>query len=58
MKVKQKREIGFLDYLAFACTAIVGIVPQYLLSSFASAYYTDVALVSAGAVITLNKKKH
>lgn len=49
----KQRKIGFLDYLAFACTAIVGIIPQYLLSSFASAYYTDVALVSAGAIGTI-----
>ena len=49
MKTKT-RKIGFVDYLAFACLAIAGIIPQYLLSSFVSPYYTDVALVSAGAI--------
>lgn len=45
-----KKEISAFDYLAYACSAIVYILPQYLLSSYLSAYYTDVALVSAGAV--------
>lgn len=52
MNIKE-RKITMVDYLAFACVAIVGIIPQYLLSSFASAYYTDVALVSAGAIGTI-----
>lgn len=47
---QKKRKIGILDYIAFACVSVVGILPQYLLSSFASAYYTDVALVPAGAI--------
>lgn len=50
---QQKRKIGIIDYIAFACVSAVGILPQYLLSSFASAYYTDVALVSAGAIGTV-----
>lgn len=45
-----ERKIGALDYFAYACAALVYILPQYLLSSYLSAYYTDVALVSAGAV--------
>lgn len=44
------RKIGAVDYIAYACSALVYILPQYLLSSFLSAYYTDVALVSAGMV--------
>lgn len=44
------RKIGAADYIAYACSALVYILPQYLLSSFLSAYYTDVALISAGAV--------
>ena len=44
------RKIGTLDYLAYALSAVVYILPQYLLSSFLSAYYTDVALVSAGTI--------
>ena len=51
--MKQKRNLGALDYFAYACSALVYILPQYLLSSFLSAYYTDVALVSAGAVGTV-----
>ncbi len=50
---QKERKITMVDYLAFACVAIVGTIPQYLLSSFASAYYTDVALVSAGAIGTV-----
>ena len=46
----KERKIGGMDYFAYACSALVYILPQYLLSSFLSAYYTDVALVSAGAV--------
>ena len=46
----KKRKISAWDYIAYACSAIVYILPQYLLSSYLSAYYTDVALVSAGAV--------
>ena len=53
MGEKTNKSIGIFDYLAFACVAMAGILPQYLLSSFASAYYTDVALVSAGAVGTI-----
>lgn len=53
MKITKERPITIVDYLAFACAAIAGIIPQYLLSSFASAYYTDVALVSAGAIGTI-----
>ena len=45
----KERKIGGMDYFAYACSALVYILPQYLLSSFLSAYYTDVALVSAGA---------
>ena len=44
------RKIGALDYIAYALSAVVYILPQYLLSSFLSAYYTDVALVSAGTI--------
>lgn len=46
----KKGKTGVVDYVAYACSALVYILPQYLLSSFLSAYYTDVALVSAGAV--------
>lgn len=53
MKTVKDRPITIIDYIAFACAAIAGIIPQYLLSSFASAYYTDVALVSAGAIGTI-----
>ena len=50
---KKKYKIGSLDYIAYACSALVYILPQYLLSSFLSAYYTDVALISAGVVGTI-----
>lgn len=53
MKCTKERPITMLDYIAFALAAVAGIIPQYLLSSFASAYYTDVALVSAGAIGTI-----
>ncbi len=43
-------KINAWDYIAYACSAVVYILPQYLLSSYLSAYYTDVALVAAGAV--------
>lgn len=49
-KENKGRKIGAVDYFAFACMAAAGIIPQYLLSSFASAYYTDVALVPAAAI--------
>lgn len=48
--MKKIRKNGAVDYIAYACSALVYILPQYLLSSFLSAYYTDIALVSAGAV--------
>ncbi|WP_050640790.1 MULTISPECIES: MFS transporter [Clostridia] len=48
--MSKTRKIGAVDYIAYACSALVYILPQYLLSSFLSAYYTDVALVSAGVV--------
>lgn len=47
--MKQNR-INAWDYIAYALSAVVYILPQYLLSSYLSAYYTDVALISAGAV--------
>lgn len=53
MKSTKTRSVTMADYIAYACAAVAGIIPQYLLSSFASAYYTDVALVSAGAVGTI-----
>lgn len=53
MKTVKNRPISLVDYVAFALAAVAGIIPQYLLSSFASAYYTDVALVSAGAIGTI-----
>lgn len=46
----ETRKIGVLDYIAYACSTLICIVPSYLLSSFLSAYYTDVALIPAGAV--------
>lgn len=46
----ETRKIGVLDYIAYACSTLICIVPSYLLSSFLSAYYTDVALISAGVV--------
>lgn len=49
----KEKKTGALDYIAYACSALVYILPQYLLSSFLSAYYTDVALISAGAVGTV-----
>ena len=49
----KRRKIGVVDSIAYACSALVYILPQYLLSSFISAYYTDVALVSAGVVGTV-----
>ena len=45
-------KINAWDYIAYACSAVVYILPQYLLSSYLSAYYTDVALVAAGLVGT------
>lgn len=53
MKTAKNRPVTIVDYIAFALAAVAGIIPQYLLSSFASAYYTDVALVSAGAIGTI-----
>lgn len=51
--MEKTRKIGVMDYIAYACAAVVYILPQYLLSSFLSAYYTDVVLVSAGTVGTV-----
>lgn len=48
--MEETRKIGAIDYIAYACSTLICIVPSYLLSSFLSAYYTDVALISAGAV--------
>ena len=48
-----RNKINVLDYIAYACSAMVYILPQYLLSSYLSAYYTDVALVAAGTVGTV-----
>ena len=42
----KERKIGGMDYFAYACSALVYILPQYLLSSFLSAYYTDVGLAT------------
>ena len=47
------KKYGVVDYLAYACASMVYILPQYLLSSFLSAYYTDVALISGAAVGTV-----
>lgn len=46
----KERRIGAPDYLAYVCSSIVYLLPQCLMSSYMSAYYTDVVLVSAGTV--------
>lgn len=48
--MRDQRKAGLADYFAYAAAALINILPSYLLSSFLSAYYTDVALISAGAV--------
>lgn len=48
--MEKARKIGAVDYMAYAASTLVYILPQYLLSSFLSAYYTDVALISAGTI--------
>ncbi|MDR2730262.1 MAG: MFS transporter [Treponema sp.] len=48
--MKTEKRVGAVDYIAYACSTLVYILPQYLLSSFLSAYYTDVALISAGVI--------